>query len=86
MKLPSYLGAFRCHADNKSSTIEEVGRVSNGYLERIFSRKAGRLENAHTRHPAPEAFRFFQHPFLIALPYIYRRFFLRLRGMENSCL
>jgi glycosyltransferase involved in cell wall biosynthesis len=84
VKLNSYLGAFRCHAANKSSTILDVGHTEGQALwKSIFPD----LPEAWRNHAEPSTLRkilpLFQHPLTITFPYLYRRYLLGLRGMET---
>jgi len=87
VKLNDYLGAFRCHADNKSSTIAEVGRAET---ERrwgaIFQDDPNGWQNRPPTCKVKSFARLLQRALTIALPYFYRRFFLGLRGMETETM
>jgi len=84
VKLPSYLGAFRCHSDNKSSTIQDVGRAEIEALwKEIFPATPDGWQKQSPAGKLSMLLRFLRHPFTIALPYSYRRFFLGLRGLET---
>lgn len=82
VKLNDYLGAFRCHLENKSSTIADVGQSeTESQWKKIFSNDPGGWQN----RPATDKFnllsRFFLHPNIIALPYLYRRLCLGRRKL-----
>jgi len=82
VKLDSYLGAFRCHFESKSATIQSVGDVEGkARWQDIFPQFPDGWRNEPKYDKKKHLFRFFQHPFLIAFPYLYRRFCLGLRGM-----
>ena len=81
VKLTAYLGAFRCHAASKSATLPEVCRSeTQTQWRKLFSDHPDGWQN----EPHPDKLKLFlrllQHPFRIALPYLYRRFGLGLRG------
>jgi glycosyltransferase involved in cell wall biosynthesis len=82
--LPSYLGAFRCHADSKSATIPELGAAESEVIwKEIFPEAPDGWKNTPAAGKFRLLLRLLQHPFTIALPYCYRRFVLGLRGTET---
>lgn len=84
VKLNAYLGAFRCHAANKSSTIIDVGHTEGQALWRIhFPDHPDGWKNKPPPGKLKMLFSLLRHPFIIALPYLYRRFCLGLRGTQT---
>jgi glycosyltransferase involved in cell wall biosynthesis len=78
-KIGAFLGCFRCHADNKSSTMQEVCREET---ERLWARHFGNA-TWRIRPPVPRIRHWLTpalHPRLIGLPYLRRRFILGRRG------
>lgn len=81
--MESYLGAFRCHNESKSSTIYEVGSVEGKRCwKAIFPDHPDGFFFRYKVNRARQFLQFLQHPFLIAFPYLYRRFWLGLRGVS----
>ena len=84
LKLNHYLGAFRCHAANKSSTIRDVGHTEGQALWiKIFPDRPDGWKNAPKTKKIALFLALVQHPFIITLPYFYRRFVLGRRGMDT---
>lgn len=80
VKLDAYLGAFRCHAESKSSTIHEVGQSeADAQWKKIFPDYPEGWKKAPPAGKGKLLSAFLKHPILIAFPYLYRRFFLRLK-------
>ncbi len=85
VKLNSYLGAFRCHSESKSATIEDVGLIeAERQWKSIFPEHPNGWRNGPKINKGKHLLRLLQHPILIAFPYLYRRFYLGLRGMATG--
>jgi len=81
--LGNYLGIFRCHNESKSSTIHEVGSIEGERCwKSIFPDHPDGFSKRFKLNRALQFSQFIQHPFLIAFPYLYRRFWLGLRGVS----
>ncbi len=81
VKLPAYLGAFRGHEKSKSSTIQDICETEGAPLwKAIFPD----LPDGSKIVPYSSRWKLLLmllcHPRIIALPYLYRRFVLGLRG------
>lgn len=85
VKLDDYLGAFRCHNNNKSTTIHQRGREETIELWREFFPDH---PDSWKNPPQPTTFqmllRVVRHPFLIGAPYLYRRIVLGRRGLNAA--
>jgi len=87
-KINRFLGCFRCHSMNKSSTIMEVGeRESRSEWKRLFGEdvpavKHSFLEKIQRRANLLGAM--VRYPQLVAWPYAIRRFVKGRRGMLEA--
>lgn len=82
LKLNSFLGYFRCYADNKSSTIWDVClNETEREWKKIFGESHVGWKNAHERRRFRDALSLVRHPRTIGFPYLYRRLILRRRGL-----
>jgi glycosyltransferase involved in cell wall biosynthesis len=82
LKLDSFLGYFRCYAENKSSTLSEICVIeSEREWKKIFGPSHEGWRNPPERPKNSALLALLRHPKMIALPYLYRRFVLRRRGM-----
>jgi glycosyltransferase involved in cell wall biosynthesis len=80
---PVFLGAFRCYAQNKSSTIPQVGEEeARREWRRIFNNECWRLDppGNRTRHYSAAI----RQPRRCLIPYLYRRLWLRRRGLLSE--
>ena len=85
VKLDSYLGAFRCHETSKSSTLPGICLAeSEAQWKKIFNDHPDGWKNTPRVEKLKILLRLFRHPFIIALPYAYRRFCLGLKGIQTE--
>jgi glycosyltransferase involved in cell wall biosynthesis len=80
---PVFLGAFRCYASNKSSTIPQVGEEeARREWRRIFSNDCWRIDppGNRVRHYSAAV----SQPGRCLIPYLYRRLWLRRRGLLSQ--
>jgi len=81
--LPTMVGAFRCYATNKSSTIPQVCyEETRREWRKLFNNDCWEVEpqRSKTRHLLAAL----RHPRACLIPYLYRRFWLGRRGMLSS--
>ena len=85
VKLNAYLGAFRCYPENKSSTLPGVCKAeADRQWELLFPEHHHSWAKRGPTRPVRLLSRFIQHPRTIALPYLYRRLWLRRRGVVST--
>ncbi len=77
LKLDHYLGAFRCHAANKSSLISDVGRQETEALwKNIFPEFPDGWKKGPPANLPKSLLALVKNPLTITLPYLYRRLFI----------
>lgn len=77
---PVFLGAFRCYANNKSSTIPEVGEEEAcREWRRIFGNDCWNIDPPGNR--MRHYFAAVSQPAKCLIPYLYRRMWLKRRGL-----
>jgi glycosyltransferase involved in cell wall biosynthesis len=89
VKINNYLGSFRCYPENKSSMLQDVCRVETASRwNALMSEYQDGWMNGWTRmarkRPGTILLRFLRHPHTIAAPYLYRRIWLRRRGVSAA--
>lgn len=84
LHLEDFLGCFRCYPENKSSTMQDVGKQET--IE-IWESLYGAGHSGWSRRYPVSRFRLFRsfasHPGSVAIPYLYRRFFFQKGGAET---
>jgi glycosyltransferase involved in cell wall biosynthesis len=82
VKSEAFLGYFRCHSENKSSTIAHIGESE---AEREWTRIMGGEHTGWRNRPrcykVQQAYALISNPMLILLPYLYRRLVIGRRGL-----
>ena len=85
VKLDSYLGYFRAHEESKSTTIWEVALAeAEREWKQIFGEQHEGWKHKKTDTQISKIrmlYKFMTNPYLVAYPYIYRRFILKRRGL-----
>jgi len=83
LKLNAFVGYFRCHLESKSATIFDLGvEETQRQWKIIFGDQKQKLTpKVRSRGWPVHIASLFRHPFLLALPYFYRRFILKQRGV-----
>jgi glycosyltransferase involved in cell wall biosynthesis len=88
-KINHYLGAFRCYPENKSSTLQDVCRAEtasrwNALLSEYQDGWKNGWKNLARKRRGTILLRLLRHPQTIAAPYLYRRMWLRRRGVTSA--
>ncbi len=76
--IPDFLGAFRCHDESKSATLQDICmEESERCWEKYFSNDKWRISAPANR--GRMYYRLLSRPLMLTAPYFYQRFFLPFR-------